>query len=223
MDAAALAAMIDHTLLDPLATTDGIEQLCREAVDWRMGHVCVSPTNVALAVDLLLGSGVGVCSVVGFPSGAHLSATKAAEAERVVSLGASEVDMVVSLAAVAEGDWATVEADVAAVVRAAGPEVPTKAILETSAFDAAHGRAAAEAAIAGGAAWVKTSTGYHPTGGATVAAVHLLAEVAAGRAQVKASGGIRTLEDAMALLVAGAERLGTSRGVALLGAARAVA
>ena len=222
MDAAALAATIDHTLLDPLATSKGIEQLCREAADWGIGHVCVSPTRVALAVELLRSTAVGVCSVVGFPSGAHLPASKAAEAAVVAELGAAEVDMVVALGAVAEGDWGAVRDDVAAVVGAVGPRVPVKAILESGAFaaDPSAVRAAARAAIDAGAAFVKTSTGYHPGGGATVDAVALLHEVAAGRAEVKASGGIRTLEDARALLAAGASRLGTSRSVQLLSEAR---
>jgi len=215
VDAPALAACIDHTLLDPLAPATGVDQLCLEAVEWQFGHVCVSPTRVRLAAALLEGTTVGVCSVVGFPSGAHLTATKSAEAARAVEEGATEIDMVVALGAVADGDWAAVEADVAGVVAACGGAA-VKVILETSAFEPAVARVAAEAAVAGGAAWVKTSTGYHPSGGATLDAVRLLHEVAAGRALVKASGGIRNLQDALALLDAGASRLGTSRGVALV-------
>lgn len=216
MDAPALAGLIDHTLLDPLATASQVEQLCREAVEWGIGHVCVSPTRVHQAVAVLTGAPVGVCSVVGFPSGAHPAEVKVAEAGRAAAEGATEVDVVVALGAVADGDWATVEADVAAVVAAVGPDVATKVILETAALTPDQARHAAEAAIAAGAGWVKTSTGYHPSGGATVDAVRLLCEVAAGRARVKASGGIRSLADATAMVDAGAARLGTSRGVALL-------
>lgn len=216
MDAATLAALIDHTLLDPLASAAGVEQLCLEAVEWHMGHVCVSPTRVRQAGALLEGTAVAVCSVVGFPSGAHLPGAKAHEAGRAVQDGATEVDMVVSLGAVADADWAAVEAEVAEVVAAAGPGVPVKVILETSALEPAVARSAAAAALGGGAAWLKTSTGYHPSGGASVESVALLFEVAAGRALVKASGGIRSLDGAVALVEAGAARLGTSRGVALL-------
>ena len=216
MDAPTLAGLIDHTLLDPLASASGVEQLCLEAVEWGIGHVCVSPTRVRQAATVLAGTPVAVCSVVGFPSGAHLAEAKASEAGQACADGATEVDMVVSLGAVVDGDWAAVEADVAAVVGAVEPGTAVKVILETSALQPDQARRAAEHAIAAGASWVKTSTGYHPSGGATVEAVRLLHEVAAGRARVKASGGIRTLADATALVDAGAARLGTSRGVALL-------
>lgn len=216
MDAPTLAGLIDHTLLDPLAPASGVEQLCLEAVEWGIAHVCVSPTRVRQAATILAGTPVAVCSVVGFPSGAHLAQAKAGEAGRAQADGAAEVDVVVSLGAVADGDWAAVEAEVAAVVGAVAPDVAVKVILETSAITPEQARRAAETAIGAGAAWVKTSTGYHPSGGATVEAVRLLAEVAAGRAKVKASGGIRMLADATAMVDAGAARLGTSRGVALL-------
>lgn len=209
-----LAALIDHTLLDPLASTATIEGLCREAADWHIGHVCVSPTRVGVAAQAL-GGAARVCSVVGFASGAHNAEIKAAEARAAVEAGAGEIDMVVNLGLVADEDWSGVAAEVAAVVGAVG-DVAVKAIVESAALSEARLRRVAEAAISGGARWLKTSTGYHPAGGATTEAVAVLAEVAAGRAEVKASGGIRSLTSALALLDAGATRLGTSRSVELL-------
>ncbi len=217
-----LAAMIDHTLLDPAAMAVGVAGLCREAREWSFGHVCVSPSRVELAVAELAGSGVGVCSVVGFPSGAHTSRSKAFEAGAAVDDGAGEIDMVVNLGLVADGDWSGLQRDVAAVVAAVTPAgIAVKAILETAAFDSAVAELAARAALDGGAGWLKTSTGYHPAGGATVEAVSLLVRVAAGSAGVKASGGIRSLTQAQSFIDAGAGRLGTSRGVALLQELRA--
>lgn len=214
MDRSTLAAMLDHTLLDPLATAAGVEGLCQEAIDWSIGHVCVSPTRVAVAVRALDGAG-GVCSVVGFASGAHLASVKAAEAAAAVEAGATEIDMVVNLGLVADEDWDALQSEVAQVVAAAG-DAPVKAILESAALNGHRLRRAALAAIDGGARWLKTSTGYHPSGGATVEAVALLVEAAQGRAAVKASGGIRSLASAQALLNAGATRLGTSRSVEIL-------
>ncbi|MFN0027980.1 MAG: deoxyribose-phosphate aldolase [Acidimicrobiales bacterium] len=212
-----LVAVIDHTLLDPLAISAAVVALCAEARDWSFGHVCVSPSRVELAVAELAGTAVGVCSVVGFPSGAHTSASKAFEASAAVDHGAGEIDMVVNLGLVADGDWSALQHEVRTVVAAAGAGgASVKAILETAAFNGPTAELAARAALDGGAAWVKTSTGYHPAGGASLEAVAVLARVAAGRGGVKASGGIRTLAQARTFLDAGAGRLGTSRGVALV-------
>lgn len=212
-----LAALIDHTLLDPLATSAGVAGLCADARQWSFGHVCVSPSRIGQAVAELAGTGVGVCSVVGFPSGAHTSRSKAFEAGAAVDEGAGKIDMVVNLGLLADGDWSGLQREVATVVAAVTPGGGSvKAILETAAFDGPRAELAARAALDGGATWVKTSTGYHPSGGASVETVTLLARVAAGRAGVKASGGIRTLAQARSFIAAGAGRLGTSRGVALV-------
>lgn len=212
-----LRLAIDHTLLDPLATAGAVEALCVEAVTAGIAQVCVSPTRVAIAVAATAGTGVAVCSVIGFPSGAHPAVVKAAEVAHVVDLGAVEVDTVVNLGAVMDGDWSTVSDDVAAVVAAARRGgARTKVILESAAIGPERLVAAVRVAVQCGADFVKTSTGYHPAGGATVAAVQAMMEAAAGRARVKASGGIRTLADAVTMLDAGADRLGTSRGAAIL-------
>ncbi|MDH4145203.1 MAG: deoxyribose-phosphate aldolase [Acidimicrobiia bacterium] len=225
LDRRTLAALIDHTVLDPLATAADVRRLCDEAVEWGIGHVCVSPSRVAVAAQHLVSLGasgaVGVASVVGFPSGAHRIETKAFEAAEAVRDGAAEIDLVVSLGAIADGDWAHVAREVGAVRAAAEAATATagialKAILETAAIGSDRLEPAAEAALAGGAGWLKTSTGFHPAGGATVAAVAALRRVAAGRALVKAAGGIRSVADAKAMVDAGAARLGTSGGVALL-------
>jgi deoxyribose-phosphate aldolase len=217
----ALAAMIDHTLLDSLATSAQVRALVQEAVDWNMAHVCVSPNRVGVAIAAAAGR-VAVASVIGFPSGAHPLEVKVAEAECVARLGATEIDMVISLGSIAEGNEGEVEREVAAVVAAAARHgARVKAILETAALGPEIAARAAHAALQGGAHWLKTSTGYHPSGGATEADVRLLHQVAAGRAQIKASGGIRTLDKAMLMVAAGAERLGTSSGIAILRATEA--
>jgi deoxyribose-phosphate aldolase len=211
-----LAAMIDHTLLDPLATSRQIRALVEEAVEWNMLHVCVSPNRVELAIRVANGR-VAVAAVVGFPSGAHPLDVKVAEADYVARMGATEIDMVINLGLIVEGNEGEVEREVAAVVAvAARCNARVKAILETAALGPDRTAIAARAALQGGAHWLKTSTGYHPTGGATEDDVRLLHHVADGRAQVKASGGIRTLEHARRMVAAGAERLGTSSGVAIL-------
>jgi deoxyribose-phosphate aldolase len=210
---ARLAAAIDHTLLDPLADVGGVERLCAEAVEWGIAHVCVSPSRVALAAKSLVGSPVGVCSVVGFPSGAHTSAMKAAEALQALADGATEIDMVANLGAIVDGDWGVLTTEVAGIVAAVGDSTRVKVILEAAAIGPERLVQAVRVAVDAGAGWVKTSTGYHPAGGATVADVAAMVAAAAGRARVKASGGIRSYADAVTMLEAGAERLGTSRGV----------
>ena len=223
MNRASLAAAIDHTLLDPLARAAEVVAVCEDAAEWRIGQVCVSPNRVDLAVRTLAGSPVRVCAVIGFPSGAHVDQVKAREAAAAVAAGATEVDMVVDLGSLADGDWGHIESEVAQVVAAVSSSGATvKAILETAAFPPASVRAAARAALAGGATWLKTSTGYHPSGGATIETVKLLVAAGQPRPLVKASGGIRTLDAALEFLAAGAQRLGTSRGVDLLRAFEAL-
>lgn len=210
-----LATTIDHTLLRPESSEDDIRRLCAEAVEWGFKAVCVNPVWVGTAVTAVVGSKVGVATVCGFPLGANETAVKVEEARRAVAAGASEVDMVQQLGAAASGRWDVVESDVAAVARvvhAGGAEL--KVILECGLLDDDGTREAARRAVAAGADWVKTSTGFI-AGGATIADVELLRATVGGRARIKASGGIRTLAEARAMLAAGAERLGTSSGVAI--------
>ncbi len=211
---ASLAAMVDHTILAPEATRYDVERVAAEGVAFGCASVCVQPAMVAIAVEVA-GGRVPVCAVVGFPHGANLSEVKAVEAAGVVAQGAAEVDMVADLAAIAEGDDVTVIADVARV-RAAVPHVVLKVILESALWSPAQLRTACEAALAGGADFVKTSTGFHPAGGASVDAVRTMRETVGQRARVKASGAIRSLADARAMLDAGADRLGLSGTAAIL-------
>lgn len=205
--------MIDHTLLAPGADRGAIKRLCSEAAARSIGHVCVNPRYVAEAGGLLRGSGVGVCSVVGFPLGATLTEVKALEARRVVELGADEVDMVINIGALRNGEDFLVREDIAAVVSAAG--VTTKVILETGLLSDDEKRRGCAAAADAGAHFVKTSTGF-AGGGATLEDVRLLKAAVGDRLGVKASGGIRTWDAAREFIEAGATRLGTSSGPAIL-------
>lgn len=211
---ATVAAMIDHTLLKPEATDADVAALCREASSLGVAAVCVSPSRVPIAPDVL-DPEVRLAVVVGFPSGAHHALTKAAEATRAVADGADEVDMVIDLGLAAAGDWAGVEADIRAV-RDAVPDALVKVIVESAVLGDEGLVSACRAAEAAGADFVKTSTGFHPSGGATVHAVELMAKSVGGRLGVKASGGIRTAAEALAMIDAGATRLGLSRSAAIL-------
>jgi deoxyribose-phosphate aldolase len=209
---AQLAGRIDHTLLKPEATDEQVAALVAEAEELGVFAVCISPSRLPLRPL----QGVQVCTVVGFPSGAHTSAAKAAETEQAVRDGAQEIDMVVDLGRVKAGDFDAVEADVAAVVAASGPDALVKVILESAALTRAELVEACRASERGGAQYVKTSTGFHPTGGASVEAVRLMAETVGGRLGVKASGGIRDTATALAMVEAGATRLGLSGTRAVL-------
>lgn len=211
-----LAARIDHTLLRPEATADDVRRLCAEARGFQPHTVCVSPSLVAVAASELIGTGIGVASVVGFPSGAHRSGVKAAEAAAAVGDGANELDMVMDLGAAAAGDWAAVGADIAAVRAVADRPVVLKVIIEAGLWSPEDIATACRTAEAAGADFVKTSTGFHPTGGATVAAIEVMDATVAPRLGVKASGGIASADQALALLAAGATRLGLSRSAAVL-------
>lgn len=213
---AQVAARIDHTLLAPEATAADVERLCAEAQQLGVLAVCVSPSLVATAAGAVAGGGIAVAAVVGFPSGAHRSAVKAAEAERAVADGATELDMVIDLGAARSGRWGAVQADIAAVRAAAGRPARLKVIIEAALWDEQGVRAACAAAEAAGADFVKTSTGFHPSGGATTGAVATMAAAVGDRLGVKASGGIGTGAAALALLAAGATRLGLSRSAAVL-------
>lgn len=204
----AVARTIDATLLRPEATSEQVRALCVEAGRLGTYAVCVSPSLVAAARDALP-DGVALAAVCGFPSGAHRSEVKASEAQLAARDGATEIDMVLDLARAKDGDWVGVQADIAAV-RAAVPGLVLKVILETAVLTEPEIVQACHAAELAGADFVKTSTGFSAAGGATVEAVALLATTVGGRLGVKASGGIRTTEQALAMLDAGATRLGCS-------------
>ncbi len=208
--------MIDHTLLDPAATPGQVALLCGEASVLCVGAVCVAPNRLPLPAGGLPDT-TAVCTVIGFPSGAHRSVAKAAEAVQAVSDGATELDMVIDLGWAAAGLWDRVEADIATVRRAVPEAIVLKVIIESAALgDDRAIVAACRAAEAAGADFVKTSTGFHPAGGASLGAVALMAETVGGRLGVKASGGIRDATTALAMIDVGATRLGCSASRAIL-------
>lgn len=206
-----LAQTIDHTLLKPDATARQIRTLCQEAVTHHFYSVCVNPGRAALAKECLAGTDVKLCVVVGFPLGC--SPTKSQEARAMVDLGADEIDMVMDIGRAKDGDWDGVEQDIASL-RAVCPQTTLKVILETCLLTEGEIVRACQAAKNAGADFVKTSTGFS-TGGATVADVALMKR-SAGGLKVKASGGIRTCEDACRMILAGANRIGASAGIAIL-------
>jgi deoxyribose-phosphate aldolase len=210
-----LASLIDHTLLKPDAAREDIERLCREAAQFHFASVCVNPNWVPLCRDLLRGSGVKVCTVIGFPFGSHLPDVKAYEARRAVEQGAEEVDMVINIGALKSKDYATVEKDIAGVVDAVGKNTVVKVILETAMLTREEKIMGSSLAKAAGADYVKTSTGFGG-GGATVEDVRLMRETVGPEIGVKASGGIRTKEDVEAMVAAGATRIGASAGVKIV-------
>ena len=209
-----LAACIDHTLLKPDATDDQIRALCAEAATAGFASACVNPCHVPLVAACLAGSPVKTCAVVGFPLGASASRTKAAEAALAVEQGAAEVDMVLNVGWLKSGRSADVAADIRAVVRASAGAL-VKVILECCFLTDEEKRDACRLAVAAGAHFVKTSTGFG-SGGATAADVRLMREAVGPEIGVKASGGIRTLADALAMLEAGASRIGASSGLQIL-------
>jgi deoxyribose-phosphate aldolase len=211
----ALAGMIDHTLLKPEATEAEVEKLCQEARDYRFCSVCVNTSWVSRCRDLLRGSGVKVCCVVGFPLGAMDSRTKAYETREAIGNGADEIDMVLNIGALKSGDLATVEKDIRAVVQAARGKV-TKVILETGLLTDPEKVAACQLSKKAGATFVKTSTGFAKGSAATEADIALMRKTVGPRMGVKASGGVRTLADAQKMIAAGATRIGASSGVAIL-------
>ncbi|ADN02711.1 deoxyribose-phosphate aldolase [Spirochaeta thermophila] len=209
-----LAKMIDHTLLKPTATRAQIEALCDEAVRYGFASVCVNSWWVPLAAKRLSGSGVMVCTVVGFPLGAASTEAKAYEAAQAVVQGAREVDMVINLGLLKGGEYDLVREDIRAVVDAAA-EAHVKVIIEACYLSDEEKRRACLLAEEAGAHFVKTSTGFGPSG-ATVEDVRLMREVVGESLGVKAAGGIRSLETALAMIEAGASRLGTSSGVSIV-------
>ena len=217
MDRATLASYIDHTLLRPEATPADIVALCTEANSLGVMAVCVSPSRLPLPPGLLDPS-IAIAAVCGFPSGAHHPHVKAVEAAASVRDGAVEIDMVIDLGRALDGDWSAVEHDIAEVRRAVDGATVLKVIIESGALDDDGIVAACRASEDAGADFVKTTTGFHPSGGATVEAVRLMAGTVGGRLGVKASGGIRTAEQALAMIDAGATRIGCSSSRAILDA-----
>ena len=217
MDKKTIAAMIDHTLLKPEATPAQIEKLCAEAAEYHFASVCVNPVYIPLAARLLKGTGVKVCCVVGFPLGAIAPEQKAAEAASCAAMGAEELDMVIHVGAAKAGDWALVQRDIEGVVKAAAGHT-VKVIIETCLLTDEEKVKACEAAKAAGAHFVKTSTGFC-TGGATTHDIALMRKTVGPEMGVKASGGIRDYATAMAMIEAGANRIGASAGIAIVAAA----
>jgi deoxyribose-phosphate aldolase len=211
-----MAHLIDHTLLKPDATQDEIAQLCYEARKYGFASVCVNPAYVELCAQLLKGSGVPVCTVVGFPLGATSTETKVFEAQQAIREGATEVDMVINVGAVKSRDYELVEHDIASIARAchAGDAI-LKVIIEAALLTDEEKVVACQLAKVAGADFVKTSTGFGP-GGATAADVALMRRVVGLAMGVKAAGGIRTYEDAQRMIAAGASRIGASASVKIV-------
>ena len=204
----------DHTLLKQDATSEGIRKLCLEAREYDFASVCVNPCFVPLAAELLKGSDVKVCTVIGFPLGAMLPKSKAEEAKDVIEAGAEEVDMVLNVSKCKEGDFDYVRDEIALVKKACGDTL-LKVILETCLLTDEEVVKACKAAKAAGADFVKTSTGFSK-GGATPHHVRIMRETVGPDMGVKASGGIHTLEEANAVIEAGASRIGASASVAIM-------
>ena len=209
-----LASMIDHSLLRPNATLEELKKVCQEAIEYGFKAVCITPIFVADAVKMLKGSEVIVCSVVGFPFGTHLSEIKAKETAQVIERGACEVDMVIRVGALKDKRDQEVIKDIRAVVDAARG-FPVKVILETCYLTEEEKVRACRLVMEAGAAFVKTSTGF-ASGGATIEDVRLMRNTVGKDFGVKAAGGVRTLEDALKMIGAGANRLGTSGSVAII-------
>ena len=209
-----LASYIDHTLLKPEASREQIRAVCNEAKQYHFASVCVNPCWIPLIAGELKGSGVSVCCVIGFPLGASAPSVKAEEARTAVAAGAGEIDMVINIGAVKSGDWELVREDIAAVNAAKGT-AKLKVIIETCLLTDEEKVRVCQIAKEVGADFVKTSTGFS-TGGATVHDVELMRKTVGPEMGVKASGGVRTLADALAMIEAGASRLGASAGVKII-------
>lgn len=212
-----IARMIDHTLLAPNASSEDIRRLCREAAENDFASVCIQPCYVPLAAECLKGSRAKVCTVIGFPLGVNCTEIKAAEAAKAVADGADEVDMVLNRSLVADGRWTEVQKDIEAVVAAAKGRL-VKVILEATELQPDVLAEAARTAVAAGADFVKTSTGF-VGGGARVEDIRIMKEAVGDRAQIKASGGIHSYDEAMAMIAAGATRIGASAGLAIIAGA----
>lgn len=208
------AKLIDHTLLHPLTTASQVDELCEQAVEEGFATVCIPPLFVRQAAGRLYGSEVGVATVIGFPCGYSQADVKVMEADLALAAGATELDMVINLPALADARWDAVAVDIRKVVSLAAA-APVKVILECCFLSPDQKKQAAQVALDAGVAYLKTSTGFG-SGGATVEDVQLLASLARGRAGVKASGGIRTWSDYLQMVEAGASRIGTSAGMRIV-------
>ena len=219
----ALASCIDHTLLDATTTKEQIEQLCQEALDFGFHTVCVNGRWVALAAELLAGSKVAVGGVVSLPLGADSTKIKVAQAKEAIFAGADEIDMVADLAAIITGEAKYLQTQLHAVLkvcRSMRPSVVLKVIIESAALNHDQKIFACQVADRCGVDFIKTSTGLHPAGGATIEDIKLMKETAPN-CKIKAAGGIRTAKQALEMLAAGAERIGTSYGVQIINEFRA--
>ncbi|WP_366924940.1 deoxyribose-phosphate aldolase [Metallumcola ferriviriculae] len=210
-----MAKMIDHTLLKAEAAADAVKKLCQEAAGNNFASVCINPSYVKLASLELAESDVDVCTVIGFPLGATTWQAKAFEAKQAVTDGAAEVDMVINVGALKSGMVELVEQEIKAVVKAAGADVLVKVIIETCYLTDEEKVAACKAAKQAGADFVKTSTGFG-TGGATEADIKLMRDTVGPEMGVKASGGVRTYQDATTMINAGATRIGASAGIKII-------
>lgn len=210
-----IAKMIDHTLLKADATKEQVKTLCEEAKQYGFASVCVNPTWVQYASELLAGTEVEVCTVIGFPLGATTSATKAFETANAIENGATEVDMVINIGALKDKNYDLVKEDITAVVDAAKGKALTKVIIETSLLTDEEKEKACVLAVEAGTDYVKTSTGFS-TGGATVEDIALMRKTVGPDIGVKASGGVRSSEDTEKMIAAGATRIGASSGVAIV-------
>ncbi|PTL39235.1 deoxyribose-phosphate aldolase [Alkalicoccus saliphilus] len=209
------ASIIDHTLLKPETTKEQVLELCREAAEYGFASVCVNPTWVKTCAEELKNSNAKVCTVIGFPLGANTPEVKAFETKDAIKNGAEEVDMVLNIGALKDGSLELVEQDMRAVQEAAEGKALTKVILETCLLTDDEKRTACSIAVKAGLDFVKTSTGFS-FGAATVEDVKLMREAVGDKAGVKASGGVKTKEDAQAMIDAGATRIGASAGVAIV-------
>ncbi|WP_033542222.1 deoxyribose-phosphate aldolase [Planococcus sp. CAU13] len=210
-----IASYIDHTLLKADSTKEQVVQLCKEAAEYEFASVCVNPSYVATAAAELKDSKVKVCTVIGFPLGASTSETKAFETKNAIEKGAEEIDMVVNIGAIKSGDHELVKNDIQAVVDAAKGKAIVKVIIEASLLTDEEKVLASRLSKEAGADFVKTSTGFS-TGGATIEDVKLMRETVGAELGVKASGGVRSLEDVEAMIEAGASRIGASSGVQIM-------
>ncbi|HJG48186.1 MAG TPA: deoxyribose-phosphate aldolase [Facklamia tabacinasalis] len=210
-----LAKYIDHTLLKADATEEQIEKLCQEAAEYNFKSVCINPAFVVKSKELLKDSDSLVCTVIGFPLGANATEVKVFEAQQAVKDGADEIDMVINISRAKDGDWAYVLEEIKAVVGAVGESITTKVIIETSLLTDDEKRKASEVVKESGADFVKTSTGFS-TGGATLADVKLMREAVGPDLGVKASGGVSNYDEAIAMIEAGATRIGASKGIAIV-------
>ena len=209
-----LNKFIDHTILKPAATRAEVEKLCAEARAWDFASVCINPCNIALAKELLAGTDVMTCTVIGFPLGQNTTAMKVAETQDAYALGCDEFDMVINVGRLKDGDTDYVRDEIAAVVAAAKGKT-VKVIIETGLLTDEEKALATRLSCEAGAHFVKTCTGF-AVGGATVEDVTIMKENLSGNTIIKASAGIRSYKDAVALIEAGASRLGTSAGIAII-------